>query len=197
MADDVRTPPRVMTELPDLMRAYGFASSGGPEEFERRELPLPIPGAGHVLIEVAFAGVNFAEVQHRHGEFGTPDGPGGYDVPGLEVSGRIAAVGDAVTGLTVGQEAAAYLPSFGGYAQFALAEAVFVRPVGDLPLEVAVGVPCVYPTACGLVSYVGRLRAGESVLIHSASGGVGSAAARIARTPGAGRVSTWLSTSAT
>ncbi|MFF5139569.1 alcohol dehydrogenase catalytic domain-containing protein [Streptomyces sp. NPDC013157] len=72
------------------MRAYGFKSNGGPEVLEEIRVPTPRPGPGQVLIEVAYAGVNFAEVQHRRGEFGEPDGPGGYDVPGLEVSGSVA-----------------------------------------------------------------------------------------------------------
>ena len=177
-----------MRTLPETMRVRAFKSNGGPEVFEEIELPVPAPDAGQVLIEVAFAGVNFAEVQHRRGEFGEPAGPSGYDVPGLEVSGRVAAIGDGVAGLSVGESVAAYLPGFGGYAEFAVASADFVRPVGALPLEVAAGVPCVYPTAYGLLSDVGRLRAGESVLIHSASGGVGSAAVRIARSLGAHRV---------
>ena len=84
------------------MRVHAFKSNGGPEVFEEIELPVPAPDAGQVLIEVAFAGVNFAEVQHRRGEFGEPDGPSGYDVPGLEVSGRVAALGDGVTGLSMG-----------------------------------------------------------------------------------------------
>jgi NADPH:quinone reductase len=170
------------------MYAYGFKASGGPEVFERIRLPVPCPGPGEVLIEVAYAGVNFAEVQHRRGEFGQPDGPGGYDVPGLEVSGRVAGRGAGVTGLAEGEPVAGYLPRFGGYAGFAVTTADFVRPVGDLLLEVAAGVPCVYPTAYGVVSDVGRMRAGETVLIHSASGGVGMAAAGIARSLGAARV---------
>lgn len=180
-----------MSTLPTKMRAYAFSSNGGPEVFEQIELAVPAPeklDARGVLIEVAFAGVNFAEVQHRRGEFGVPDGPGGYDVPGLEVSGRVAAVGAGVGEVRVGDEVAAYLPSFGGYAQYAVTAADFVRPIGALPLEVAAGVPCVYPTAYGLVSDAGRLRAGDSVLIHSASGGVGGAAARIARAAGARHV---------
>jgi NADPH2:quinone reductase len=170
------------------MRAYAFKTNGGPKVFEQVELPVPVPGTGEVLISVAFAGVNFAEVQHRRGEFGEPDGPGGYDVPGLEASGRVVALGEGVVGLSLGEQVAAYLPRFGGYADFAVTSAEFVRPVGALPMAVAAGVPCVYPTAFGLVSDVGRLRSGESVLIHSASGGVGAAAARIARLLGARHV---------
>ncbi|MER6272383.1 zinc-binding dehydrogenase [Streptomyces sp900105755] len=170
------------------MRAYGFKSNGGPEVLEEIQVPTPRPGPGQVLIEVAYAGVNFAEVQHRRGEFGEPDGPGGYDVPGLEVSGTVAALGTGVTERAVGEQVAAYLPAFGGYAEFAVADADFVRPVGRLPMAVAAGVPCVYPTAYGVLTDAGRLREGETVLIHAAVGGVGSAAARIARALGASRV---------
>lgn len=170
------------------MYAYAFSANGGPEVFERVGLPVPQPRPGEVLIDVEFAGVNFAEVQHRRGEFGPPDGPNGYDVPGLEAAGRVAAVGDGVVGLALGEMVAAYLPAFGGYAEFAVTAADFVRPVGTLAPAVAAGVACVYPTAYGLLTDVGRLRGGESVLIHSASGGVGSAAARIARALGAGQV---------
>lgn len=167
------------------MQALGFKSNGGPEVFERIELPVPEPRPGQVLIEVAYAGVNFAEVQHRRGEFGEPDGPGGFDVPGLEVSGTVVAVGGQSSGLTEGTEVAAYLPGFGGYAQFVVANAEFVRPVRGLPLAVAAGVPCVYPTAFGVLQDAGRFRPGESLLIHAAAGGVGSAAASIARSLGA------------
>ncbi|MFF4398784.1 zinc-binding alcohol dehydrogenase family protein [Streptomyces sp. NPDC001480] len=170
------------------MRAYGFKSNGGPEVLEEIEAPTPAPGPGQVLIEVAYAGVNFAEVQHRRGEFGEPDGHGGYDVPGLEVSGTVVALGTGARGPAVGERVAAYLPSFGGYAEFAVADADFVRPVGTLPSAHAAGVPCVYPTAYGVLADAGRLRDGETVLIHAAAGGVGSAAARIARALGAGLV---------
>lgn len=170
------------------MQAWGFKSNGGPEVFEQIELPVPEPDRGQVLIEVAYAGVNFAEVQHRRGEFGEPDGPGGFDVPGLEVSGTVAAAGEQSSGLSEGTEVAAYLPRFGGYAQFAVANAEFVRPVSRLPLAVAAGVPCVYPTAFGVLQDAGRFRPGESVLIHAAAGAVGSAAACIARSLGAASI---------
>ncbi|WP_158839812.1 quinone oxidoreductase family protein [Saccharothrix deserti] len=170
------------------MRAWGFKANGGPEVFEWIERPTPQPGPGQVLIEVGHAGLNFAEVQHRRGEFGAPDGADGYDVPGLEVAGTIAAVGDGVGGLAVGDAVAAYLPSFGGYAEHVLAEAAFTRRTDGLPSAVAAGVPCVYPTAYGVLFDAARLTAGETVLIHAATGGVGSAAARVARLAGAAAV---------
>ncbi|GGO99020.1 polysaccharide lyase family protein [Wenjunlia tyrosinilytica] len=169
------------------VRAYGFKTNGGPE-VEEVQVPTPAPGPGQVLIEVAYAGVNFAEVQHRRGEFGEPDGPGGYDVPGLEVSGTVAALGSGARGPAVGEQVAAYLPAFGGYAEFVVADTDFVRPVSGLPLAHAAGVPCVYPTAYGVLADAGRLRDGETVLIHGTAGGVGSAAARTARALGAARV---------
>jgi NADPH2:quinone reductase len=170
------------------MRAFGFKSNGGPEVFEEIDVPAPEPGPGQVLIEVAYAGVNFAEVQHRRGEFGEPDGAGGYDVPGLEASGTVAALGGDVRGLSVGERVAAYLPAFGGYAEYVVTDADFVRPVASVPLADAAGVPCVYPTAYGVLIDAGRMRPGEDVLIHAAAGGVGSAAALIARSLGARRV---------
>jgi len=138
------------------MRAIGFDVNGGPEVLRALEVPVPVPGPGQVLVRVAYAGVNFAEVQHRRGEFGEPDGPGGLDIPGLEVSGHVAALGEGVTGLTGGEPVTAYLPAFGGYAEYALAPAVFVQPLrtpaGDIGLDVAGGVSCVLPTAYGLLA---------------------------------------------
>jgi NADPH2:quinone reductase len=170
------------------MRALGFKANGGPEVFEEIEVPVPEPGPGQVLIRVAYAGVNFAEVQHRRGEFGEPDGHDGYDIPGLEVSGAVAGLGTGVSGLELDERVAGYLPAFGGYAELAVTDAAFVRPVGTVPLAQAAGLPCVFPTAYGVLTDAGRLRAGESVLIHAAAGGVGSAAVQIARALGAKHV---------
>jgi NADPH2:quinone reductase len=170
------------------VRAFGFKSNGGSDVLSELDLPVPEPGPAQVLIEVAYAGVNFAEVQHRRGEFGEPDGPGGYDVPGLEVAGTVAALGAGVDAPAVGEQVAAYLPAFGGYAEFAVADADFVRPTGMLPLAHAAGVPCVYPTVYGVLMDAGRMRAGDSVLVHAAAGGVGAAAARVARSLGASAV---------
>ncbi|MER5197285.1 quinone oxidoreductase family protein [Streptomyces sp. NPDC002755] len=174
------------------MRAVGFRVNGGTEVLEEFDLPEPVPTAGQVAVRVAFAGVNFAEIQHRRGEFGSPDGPGGVDIPGLEVAGTVMALGTGVTGLEVGEPIAAYLPAFGGYAEVAVADIRFVRSLrteaGEADPAQAAGLPCVYPTAFGVLKDAGRLRDGEDVLIHSAAGGVGSAAVQLARESGAGRV---------
>jgi NADPH2:quinone reductase len=170
------------------VHAVGFDVNGGPEVLRPMELPTPVPAPGQVLIRVAYAGVNYGELQHVLGDFGSPRGPGGIDVPGLEVSGEIAALGPGVTGLAAGDHVAAYLPDGGGYAEFAVAPAEFVFPLDGIPLRDAGGAALVLTTAYGVLTGAARLRAGDSVLIHAAAGGVGSAAAQIARALGAAAV---------
>ncbi|WP_329118738.1 quinone oxidoreductase family protein [Streptomyces sp. NBC_01465] len=163
------------------MRAIGFQETGGPEVLHLVDVPRPVPGPGEVLIEVAYAGVNYGEVQHRLGDFGAPDT---LTVTGLEASGRVAALGEGVGGLAVGDPVAAYLPDGGGYAEFALAPAEFTFPVGTLDLRTAGGAALVLTTAYGVLDGAVRVRPGDTVLIHAAAGGVGSAAAQIARALG-------------
>ncbi|MEV6930487.1 zinc-binding dehydrogenase [Dactylosporangium sp. NPDC051485] len=166
------------------MEAIAFDTNGGPQVLRRVALADPAPGPGEVLIRVAYAGVNYAEAEHRRGVFGPVNG---LEVPGLEVSGVVAGLGAGVDGLAVGQPVAAYLPDFGGYAELAVTRAEFVLPVPDgLDLVAAGGFGCVAPTAYGIVAAAGRLAAGETVLIHAAAGGVGSLAVQIARALGAG-----------
>ncbi|MEV8630585.1 zinc-binding dehydrogenase [Streptosporangium sp. NPDC051023] len=171
------------------MRAIGFRANGGPEVLEAVEVARPEPGPGQVLLRVAYAGVNFAEIQHRRGEFGADDG---VAVPGLEAAGEIVAVGADVTGLRIGEPVAAYLPAFGGYAEFVVAEAVLTHPLrttqGEVDPAQAAGLPCVFPTAYGLLHDTARLRAGETVLIHAAAGGIGATAVQLARSLGAAAV---------
>ncbi|WP_329175711.1 MULTISPECIES: quinone oxidoreductase family protein [unclassified Streptomyces] len=167
------------------MHAVGFDVNGGPEVLRQVELAAPVPGAGQVLVRVAYAGVNYGELQHVLGDFGPPQGPRHIDVPGLEVSGRIAAVGPGVGGLAVGDPVAAYLPDGGGYAEYAVAPAEFVFPLDGISLRDGGGAALVLTTAYGVLTGAARLRAGDTVLIHAAAGGVGSAAAQIARALGA------------
>ena len=167
------------------MRAVGFDVIGGPEVLRPVELPVPGPGPGQVLIRVAYAGVNYGEVQHRLGDFGAPDG---IVVPGLEVSGEVAALGPGVTGLAVGDPVAAYLPDGGGYAEYALAPAEFAFPLDGISLRDGGGAALALTTAYGVLAGAARLAAGDTVLIHAAAGGVGSAAAQIARALGAAAV---------
>jgi NADPH2:quinone reductase len=150
------------------------------------ELPVPRPGRGQVLIRVAYAGVNYGEVQHRLGDFGPPDG---VAVPGLEVSGEVAALGPGVTGLNPGDPVAAYLPDGGGYAEYAVAPADRVFPIPDgLDDGTALALSLQGLTAWHLYRTCARIAGGESVLVVSGAGGVGSLAVQLAKPLGAGRV---------
>jgi NADPH2:quinone reductase len=167
------------------VRAVGFDVNGGPEVLRPVELPVPAPGPGQVLIRVAYAGVNHGEMQHRLGDFGAPDG---IAVPGLEVSGEVAALGPDVTGLACGDLVAAYLPDGGGYAEYAVAPADFAYPLDGISLRDGGGTALALTTAYGVLAGAARLAPGDTVLIHAAAGGVGSAAAQIARALGAAAV---------
>ncbi|PJM97431.1 quinone oxidoreductase family protein [Streptomyces sp. CB01373] len=167
------------------MRAVEFQEYGGPEVLRIVQTTTPEPGPGQVTIEAVWAGVNFADVKARAEGYRVASLP--YR-PGLEVSGRIRAVGEGVEGVRAGQEVAALVDG-GGYAEVVLAEAARVFPLPDgLDLRTAATLPTVLPTAHALVHEVGRLRAGESVLVHGAAGGIGTAVGQLARAAGAGAV---------
>lgn len=170
------------------MRAVEFQEYGGPEVLRLVQVGAPEPGPGQVSIDAAWAGVNFADIKARAEGYRVASLP--YR-PGLEVSGRVRAVGEGVEGLTIGQEATALVDG-GGYAEVVLAEAAAVFPLpGGLDLRTAATLPTVLPTAYGLIHEVGRLQAGESVLVHSAAGGIGTVAGQLARAAGAARCTAW------
>jgi NADPH2:quinone reductase len=175
------------------VRAVGFDVNGGPEVLRPVELPVPEPGPGQVLIRVAYAGVNHGEMQHRLGDLGAPDG---IDVPGLEVSGEVAGLGPGVTGLSCGDPVTAYLPDGGGYAEYAVAPAAFAYPLDGISLRDGGGAALALTTAYGVLAGAARLAPGDTVLIHAAAGGVGSAAAQIARALGAAAVHGTVSSAA-
>ncbi|NEB74724.1 zinc-binding dehydrogenase [Streptomyces sp. SID14478] len=167
------------------MRAVRFDEYGGPEVLTAVDVDVPAPGPGQVAIDVAYAGVNFADIKARAEGYRVPALP---FVPGLEVSGRIRALGTGVEGLAVGQEVAA-LTEGGAYAEVVVADAVTVFPLpAGLTLRTAATLPTVLPTAYALLHSVGRLQPGESVLVQGAAGGVGTVAGQLARAAGAGRV---------
>lgn len=167
------------------MRTVEFKEYGGPEVLTVVETATPEPGPGQVTIDAAYAGVNFADIKARAEGYRVPALP---FVPGLEVSGRIRAVGAGVEGLRPGQEVAAFLDS-GGYAEVVTAPAATVFPLPDgVDLRTGATLPTVLPTAHALLHEIGRLRAGESVLVQGAAGGVGTVAGQLARAAGAGAV---------
>jgi NADPH2:quinone reductase len=160
---------------------------GGPEVLQARELPEPEPGPGELTIDVAYAGVNFAEVMARRGDMGSRPQP---FVPGLEVAGRVRALGEDVTEPAVGQPVCAFTET-GGYAEIATARAILTFPLeGALAQDLldAACAPAIVPTAWSMLRYAARLQAGESVLIHAAAGGLGTMAAQFARHLRAGTI---------
>jgi putative PIG3 family NAD(P)H quinone oxidoreductase len=165
------------------MRQIRFQGSGGPEVIRLESAPTPRPGSGQVLIEVAAAGVNRPDCLQRAG--GYPPPPGATDVPGLEVSGRILAIGDGVGRLSLGDDVCALVAS-GGYAEYCVADAALCLPVPEpLSLLEAAGIPETYFTVYDNVFTRGRLSAGETLLVHGGSSGIGSTAIQLAKQAGA------------
>lgn len=162
-----------------VMQAVQISSFGGPEVLELVERPLPRPGPGEVLIEVAAAGVNRPDLLQRMGLYPPP--PGASDLPGLEVSGRVSAVGDGVAWPWVGDEVCA-LVSGGGYASHCVAPAGQCLPVpAGVSVEDAASLPETYLTVWTNLFEDGRLGPGQTALVHGGAGGIGSAAILIAK----------------
>ncbi len=160
------------------------APSQGSDFTVVQEIDEPCPNEGEVSINVIYAGINFIDVMARRGD-------AGYVcawpyLPGLEVAGTVRKVGMGVNDLIVGQQVAAFTMG-GGLAEVALARAALTVPVPHgVPLRVAAAAPVMLSTALLLLTDVARLRANESVLVHSASGGVGSAVAQLVPILGGG-----------
>ena len=164
------------------MRVIEVNSYGDRGVLEYGERSRPEPGEGEVRIEVRAAGINFADIMQRRGQYhGGPEPP--Y-VPGMEVAGVVDAAGEGV-GREVGEEVVAMVDG-GGYAEYAVADAAGLLPVPDgLPFEEAAGFPVQFLTARNCLHEWGGLEEGESVLIHAAAGGVGTAAVQLADHAGA------------
>ena len=172
-----------MTALPATMTAIEIAEPGGPEQLRATTRPLPVPGAGEVLLEVAAAGVNRPDVIQRQGHYAPP--PGASDIPGLEVSGRVVALGPEVSGFAVGDVVCALLTG-GGYADYCTAPAAQCLPVpAGMDVVTAAAVPETFFTVWHNVFERGALRAGESLLVHGGSSGIGTTAIQLGRAFGA------------
>lgn len=169
--------------LPATMRAVEITRPGGPEVLALCERPVPLPGAGQILIEVAWAGVNRPDALQRAGAYAPP--PSASPLPGLEASGRVAAVGEGVGGWRVGDLVCALLPG-GGYADFALTPAAHALPVpGGMALRDAACLPETFFTVWTNVFIRGGLKAGERFLVHGGTSGIGTTAIQLARAFGA------------
>lgn len=152
------------------------------------EVPDPVPGAGEVLIEVAAAGVNRADTGQRRGRYAPP--PGAPPWPGLECSGVIASIGPDVSGWQLGDRVCALL-SGGGYAEKVVARADhLLRVPAEVDLVVAAGFPETAATVWSNVVQLGRLGAGDRLLVHGGSSGIGTMAIQVARLLGAEVIAT-------
>lgn len=170
------------------MYAMTITTPGGPEVLAWQEVPDPTPGPGEVLIDVAASAVNRADLLQRLGNYDPP--PGAPPYPGLECSGRVAALGAGVTGWHVGDEVCAFLAG-GGYAERVAVPAgqVLPRPRG-VGLADAAALPEVASTVWSNVVNLAGLRQGETLLVHGGGSGIGTFAIQLARAMGARVVTT-------
>ncbi|UWE07345.1 NAD(P)H-quinone oxidoreductase [Actinacidiphila bryophytorum] len=170
------------------MRAITIAEPGGPDALVLADVPDPVPAAGEVLVEVAASAVNRADVLQRMGFYDPP--PGASPYPGLECSGRIAALGPGVSGWEVGAEVCALL-SGGGYAEKVAVPVGQLLPVPKgVDLVTAAALPEVTATVWSNVFQVAHLRPGETLLVHGGSSGIGTMAIQLGKAVGAKVVTT-------
>ncbi|MFI1104276.1 NAD(P)H-quinone oxidoreductase [Streptomyces melanogenes] len=165
------------------MHAITIPEPGGPEALVWAEVPDPMAGEGEVLVEVAAAAVNRADVLQRQGHYEPP--PGASPYPGLECSGRIVALGPGVSGWSVGDEVCALL-SGGGYAEKVAVPVGQLLPVPEgVELTVAASLPEAVSTVWSNVFMVSHLRPGETLLVHGGASGIGTMAIQLGKAVGA------------
>ena len=164
------------------MRAVVITHPGGPEVLHLEEVPDPVPGPGEVLVEVAAAGLNRADVLQRQGHYPPP--PGAPPYPGMECSGRIIGLGPEVTSWQVGDEVCALLAG-GAYAEKVAVPQGQLLPVPEgVPLVDAAALPEATCTIQGTVYQMAHLAPGETYLVHGGAGGIGTFAIQIAKAEG-------------
>jgi NADPH:quinone reductase len=172
-----------MPNVPVEMTVVEIAAPGGPEQLKAAVRPVPHPGDGEVLVRVAAAGVNRPDVMQRQGRYPPP--PGASDIPGLEIAGEIVALGAKVSGLSLGEKVTALL-SGGGYAAYAVAAAPLCLPIpAGISMVEAAAIPETYFTVWTNLFERGRCAAGETVLIHGGTSGIGTTAIQLATAWGA------------
>ena len=174
---------RLLSEVPEAMRAVEITVPGGPEVLQVGVQPVPVPGHGQILIRVAYAGVNRPDALQRAGAYAPP--PGASPLPGLEASGLVAAVGPGVDRWQVGDAVCALLPG-GGYAEYVVTPAAHALPVpAGMGMAQAACLPETFFTVWTNVFLRAGLRAGERFLVHGGSSGIGTTAIQLARAFGA------------
>ncbi len=169
--------------LPREMTVVEIAAPGGPEQLKTAVRPVPEPGEGEVLVRVEAAGVNRPDVMQRQGRYPPP--PGASDLPGMEIAGEIVALGPKVFGLSLGAKVTSLLPG-GGYAGYAIAAAPLVMPIPKgLDMVEAAAIPETFLTVWTNLFERGRCKAGDVVLIHGGTSGIGTTAIQLAKAWGA------------
>ncbi|WP_121632881.1 NAD(P)H-quinone oxidoreductase [Tropicibacter alexandrii] len=169
--------------MSDTMRAVEITTAGGPEVLKPVTRPMPEAGAGQVVIKVAYAGVNRPDALQRAGMYDPPKGAS--DLPGLEASGEVVAVGDGVGWPAIGDKVCALLPG-GGYAEYVATPAAHCLPVPQgMGMKEAACLPETFFTVWSNVFQRGGLKAGERFLLHGGSSGIGTTAIQLARHFGA------------
>ena len=172
-----------MSALPATMMCVEIKKPGGPEALVPATRPVPQPAAGEILLKVAAVGVNRPDLAQRAGTYPPP--PGASDLPGLEAAGTVAALGDGVTGLKVGDAVCALTPG-GSYAEYCTVPAPQCLPLPKgYDMLHAAALPENYFTVWHNLFERGQLKAGESVLIHGGASGIGTTAIQLAKAFGA------------
>lgn len=165
--------------IPENMQFVSHGQGGPPEVLKIAETATPVPGPRQVLIEVEFAGVNRPDILQRSGKYPPP--PGASPILGLEVAGRVAALGAEVNEWKIGESLCALTPG-GGYAEYCLTDASHCLPIPHgLDLKQAAALPENLFTVWTNLIERGRLKAGETVLVHGGSSGIGYLAIQLAK----------------
>ncbi|KHQ53224.1 NAD(P)H-quinone oxidoreductase [Mameliella alba] len=169
--------------MTETMRAIEITEPGGPEVLKPTTRPMPQPAAGQVVLKVAYAGVNRPDALQRAGSYAPP--PGASDLPGLEASGEVVALGAGVDSLSLGDKVCALLPG-GGYAEYVATPAAHCLPVPQgMDMKEAACLPETFFTVWSNVFQRGGLQAGERFLVHGGSSGIGTTAIQLAHHFGA------------
>ena len=177
-----------MIRLPDRMTVIAIREPGGPDVLTAESRPVPRPAAGEIVVKVAAAGVNRPDVMQRMGLYPPP--PGATDIPGLEIAGEVVACGADVTRWKNGDLVMALVVG-GGYAQYCLAHESHALPMPQtLSPIAAAAIPETFFTVWHNVFERGRLTAGETLLVHGGSSGIGTTAIQLAKAFGARVVTT-------
>jgi NADPH2:quinone reductase len=172
----------------ETMRAIEVAAPGGPEALKLTTRPRPVPGAGEALIRVAAAGLNRADVLQRQGYYPPP--PGASDIIGMEVAGEVVALGPGASRWPIGARLTA-LVAGGGYAEYCVVHQAVALPIpAGLDAIAAAAIPEAYFTVWTNVFERGGLKAGETLLVHGGSSGIGTTAIQLAKAFGARVVAT-------